>query len=166
MAGGAAPAQASATLFEERQRFLSNAFLQAVLLVLLGAIAAFGLWQVGALGPSPIVALLVPALVLGLVLVMELHVVVRPGEVEVHMRPFPRKVIPADEVAEHAPRTYRPLLEYGGWGIRLGPRGWAYNVHGARGVQLQFRGGKRILIGSQRPEELSRAITEAKATRA
>ena len=61
-------------------------------------------------------------------------------------------------------RTYRPLLEYGGWGIRYAPfgKGWAYNVHGSQGVQLELTNGKRILIGSQRAEELARAIGEAK----
>ena len=60
-------------------------------------------------------------------------------------------------------RTYRPILEYGGWGIRytMG-RGWAYNVSGNQGVQLELASGKRILIGSQRAEELARAIGEAK----
>ncbi len=55
-------------------------------------------------------------------------------------------------------RTYRPILEYGGWGIRFGLKGKAYNVSGNRGVQLELTNGKRLLIGSQRPEELWRAI--------
>jgi hypothetical protein len=61
-------------------------------------------------------------------------------------------------------RTYRPILEYGGWGIRYSPfgQGCAYNVSGNRGVQLELADGQRILIGSQRAEELARAIGEAK----
>jgi hypothetical protein len=41
-------------------------------------------------------------------------------------------------------------------------KGWAYNVRGNRGVQLELANGKRILIGSQRAEELAGAIGEAK----
>jgi hypothetical protein len=55
-------------------------------------------------------------------------------------------------------RTYRPLLEYGGWGIRYGLKGKAYNVSGNRGVQLELSNGKRVLIGSQRPEQFLQAI--------
>ena len=55
-------------------------------------------------------------------------------------------------------RTYRPLVEYGGWGIRFGLKGKAYNVSGNRGVQLELTNGKRLLIGSQRPEDLRQAI--------
>jgi hypothetical protein len=55
--------------------------------------------------------------------------------------------------------TYLPLRDYGGWGIRFGPKGKAYNVCGNRGVQLTFTNGSRLMIGSQRAEELAAAIT-------
>jgi hypothetical protein len=83
----------------------------------------------------------------------------------VHIRFFPlwMKTIPLAEIVSWEARTYRPILEYGGSGIRysLG-RGWAYNVSGNQGVQLELTNGKRILIGSQGAEELARAIAEAK----
>jgi hypothetical protein len=55
-------------------------------------------------------------------------------------------------------RTYKPLSEYGGWGIKYGRSGWAYNIIGDQGVQLELDNGKRILIGSQHAEELEQAI--------
>ncbi|MGQ9559197.1 MAG: DUF6141 family protein [Candidatus Oleimicrobiaceae bacterium] len=61
--------------------------------------------------------------------------------------------------------TYRPLWEYGGWGIRCGRNGKAYNVSGNRGLQLEFTDGKRLLIGSQQPEALVRAVQEASGRR-
>ena len=63
-----------------------------------------------------------------------------------------------EEIAHCEPRTYRPLMEYGGWGIRYGWHGKAYNVCGNRGLQLEMTDRKRILIGSQRVEELYAAI--------
>ena len=65
-----------------------------------------------------------------------------------------------DDIASCEARTYRPLLEYGGWGIRWGPSGRAYNVSGNRGVQLVLSNGKRLLIGSQKAEELATAIRQ------
>ena len=62
------------------------------------------------------------------------------------------------EVSQYKVRTYRPIREYGGWGIRYGCKGKAYNVSGDRGVQIELLNGKRLLIGSQRAEELWRAI--------
>ncbi|MBN1636816.1 MAG: hypothetical protein JW920_09895 [Deltaproteobacteria bacterium] len=55
-------------------------------------------------------------------------------------------------------RNYRPLLEFGGWGIRKNRQGRAYTISGTFGVQLLFNYEAPLLIGSQRPDELSRAI--------
>ena len=71
---------------------------------------------------------------------------------------------PVDSLKRYQVRTYRPLPEYGGWGIRYGPKGKAYNVSGNRGVQLEFADGKKLLIGSQRPDELLDAIQVMKST--
>ena len=81
-----------------------------------------------------------------------------------HIRFFPlvNRHIPLDQITRWEARTYRPILEYGGWGIRCGWKGMAYNVSGNQGVQLELANGKRILIGSQRAEELAKAIGEAK----
>ncbi len=63
------------------------------------------------------------------------------------------------EIKNYTVRTYRPLWEYGGWGIRYNLRGgWAYNVSGNRGVQFELINGRRILLGSQQPEALAQAI--------
>lgn len=56
-------------------------------------------------------------------------------------------------------REYKPLLEYGGWGIRYSWRnGRAYNVQGKTGLQLELKNGKKILIGTQQKEELNRVL--------
>lgn len=93
--------------------------------------------------------------------VLRLEVEVR--EDGVYFRFFPLHLtfrrIPFEEVAHCSARTYNPVREYGGWGIRYSLRGGrAYNVRGNRGVQLVLRNGERILLGSQRAEELARAV--------
>ncbi len=55
---------------------------------------------------------------------------------------------------------YRPAMEYGGWGIRTGRRGKAYNVSGNLGVRLDYDNGYHLLIGTQRPAELHVALEE------
>ena len=56
--------------------------------------------------------------------------------------------------------TYSPLKDYGGWGIRYGAKGKAYNVSGNQGVVITLETGQSILIGSQRHEELSSLIND------
>ena len=56
------------------------------------------------------------------------------------------------------PRTYSPLSDFGGWGIRGFPGNLAYNVWGPDGLQLVFQSGDRLLLGTQRPAELRRTL--------
>ena len=70
------------------------------------------------------------------------------------------KKIEFDTIAAVYARTYQPLGEFGGWGIRWTPSGKAYNVSGNRGVQLKLKNGKEILLGSQRADELAGLLQE------
>ena len=73
-----------------------------------------------------------------------------------------RKIkIPLEEIEDFQVCSYNPVLDYGGWGIRYGAKGKAYNVSGNRGVRLTFRDGTTLLIGSQRSEEFAQALSRA-----
>ncbi len=53
---------------------------------------------------------------------------------------------------------YKPIIEFGGWGIRVSSRGKAYTISGNRGVQLYLEGSKPLIIGSRRSFELMETI--------
>ena len=57
-------------------------------------------------------------------------------------------------------RQYSPLLEYGGWGMRIGlfGKGKAWNISGDKGLQLEFTNQKKLLIGTNQPEELAATL--------
>jgi hypothetical protein len=50
---------------------------------------------------------------------------------------------------------------YFGWGIRLTPYGWLYNVSGFQAVEIKLRRGSKFRIGTDVPQELESAIREA-----
>jgi hypothetical protein len=81
----------------------------------------------------------------------------------VHVRwiAFPlRRDFPFADIARHEAVTYQPIREFGGWGWRRGRQGRvAHTVRGVEGVELELRDGRRVLIGSQRPQELAAAIS-------
>jgi hypothetical protein len=66
------------------------------------------------------------------------------------------KIIYWEEIEKAYVRKYKPIWEFGGWGIRLGFRGKgrAFNMKGNYGLQLEFKNGKNLLIGTQKPEEI------------
>lgn len=55
-------------------------------------------------------------------------------------------------------REYKPISEYGGWGIRGFRKNRALNVSGNIGLQLEFKDGKKLLIGTTKSDELSDVI--------
>jgi len=71
---------------------------------------------------------------------------------------WPTRLIRFEDILGLEVRRYRPLFEYGGWGVRLGPAGWAYTTGGNEGVQLRLRTGIPVLIGSKHPRELEAAV--------
>ena len=85
---------------------------------------------------------------------------IRQDGVYIKFKPFHRKwvILPFKTITSAAPVTYRPIRDYGGWGIRYGSKGKAYNVSGDQGVLLEFTQSKPILIGSQKPQDLFTAI--------
>jgi hypothetical protein len=50
-----------------------------------------------------------------------------------------------------------------GWGIRLTPHGWLYNVSGLAAVELTLQDGRRLRIGTDEPEQLCQAIGQAQS---
>ena len=47
---------------------------------------------------------------------------------------------------------------YYGWGVRLTPHGWLYNVSGFDAVELLLKTGKKFRIGTDDPAGLAEAI--------
>jgi hypothetical protein len=89
---------------------------------------------------------------------MQLITEVRNDGLSIRFLPLTTQLIPFEHIKTCEARTYHPIREYGGWGIRYGRKGKAYNVSGNLGVQLELIPGKSLLIGSRRPEELAKAI--------
>lgn len=58
-------------------------------------------------------------------------------------------------------REYSPITEYGGWGIRYSftGNGKALNVSGRNGLQLVFKDGRKLLIGTNKSEDLMQVLS-------
>ncbi len=103
-------------------------------------------------------------LVIGLILLfhfMVLKVYVDHSQINYSFFPFVRKTksIGKSDIEKLEVRKYNPIWEYGGWGYRtrLG-NGEAMNVKGNKGLQIKFKDGKKLLLGTQKSEELEEAV--------
>ena len=97
-------------------------------------------------------------------LYLRLIVTVTDESIEIHFRPLTRRTIQLSDISKVDARTYKAIREYGGWGIRGLDANKAYNVSGNRGVQLVLVDGRKVMIGSQRANDLELAITLAQST--
>lgn len=67
------------------------------------------------------------------------------------------------QLTRYEVKTYNPIGEYLGWGIIEGRKYSAYTMSGDRGVQLWLSDGRRVLIGSRKPEKLLAALVQEAA---
>lgn len=104
-------------------------------------------------------------MVVGLLLLLQLKTKI--DEVGVHYRfvPFHLKQnsILWQDIKSAQVRKYEPLKEYGGWGIKgYSKKNRAYNVKGNIGLQLVLKNGNKILLGTQKEEEIKQFLKSKK----
>lgn len=76
------------------------------------------------------------------------------------MWPLHRRVhkIDLDRVKEVRAIRFRPVFDYGGYGIRFKRQGKAYILEGNEGVRVDYDNGYHLLIETRHPRELAHAI--------
>jgi len=146
------------TLFEEKQKF-KQWWLWVVLL-------SFPIISVGPFDENEInmyyvlIGIAIPVLFY----LFELRLKLNKDGFHYQFFPFNLKfhTIKMDEIENFKAMEYSPLKEYGGWGIRYGFKGKAYNVSGNKGVKVFLKNGANIMFGSQKHKELAKALKVAK----
>jgi len=88
-------------------------------------------------------------------LIMKLNIRMDATGIKYNLFPIHWKsnFIPLENIKHIFVRTYKPIQEYGGWGIRMGTNGRAYSVQGTQGIQIELNDGKKILLGTDKPVE-------------
>lgn len=98
------------------------------------------------------------------ILFWQMRLITRMTDEGIYVRFIPfhlkEQFYPWDSVESAHVRTYSPLREYGGWGIKYGfnGQGKVYNVAGNQGLQLVFKSGEKLLIGTQKPLAIQAAV--------
>jgi hypothetical protein len=101
------------------------------------------------------------------ILIFSFKLKTRIDEKGIHYQFFPfhfsLKTITWSEINAAKIRTYYPISEYGGWGLRGGfflnkSKGNAINISGNIGIQLALKNGNKLLIGTQKKGEVKRVL--------
>jgi len=150
--------------FEEKQTF-KQIWLWCIL-ILLCAIPLYGMYKQlylnEAFGDQPmsdggLIALSLFCIALAVFIgVIRLETVIDSVGIRMTFYPFIKKTITWDEIESLAVKKYGFV---GGWGIRLGTKyGTVYNIKGDIGLAIKLKDGKKLLIGTQKEDELEKVI--------
>jgi hypothetical protein len=163
-------------VFYERQYARS---LWAAVAILLGVDCLFiyntilqvGYGKIWGNNPASNLGLVIVCVVLLLVTVLffvtSMETIINKEGVYIKIFPFYRKFdyFSWDDIAAACTKKYNPVLDYGGWGWRMGwsfnfKKNRAYTMSGNKGLQLELVNGKKRLIGTQKPEELTEILKQ------
>ena len=127
--------------------------------IVITTVAVMSLAAAWLAGTATIAWLILGSLVVLLALFFSLTVEIDAEHLRIHFGiGLIRKRFPLDQID-----TCRPVRNSWiyGWGIRLTPHGWLYNVSGQEAVELKMKSGKTCRIGTDEPEVLAAALQEA-----
>lgn len=151
-------------VFKEEQKFR-----QWWLWLLIIGFNAFAIYKVAAsfsnqnsIDTASTITLLIMVLAAVFFYIMNLKSKIYEDRIEINFFPFGiHKVYNLKDVERLEIIKYNPILDYGGWGIRFG----AYTISGNMGLKIYYKKTNftdAILIGTQKPEELSKIIKSIK----
>ncbi len=124
--------------------------------------AAFGLSESGssALGWEILLVLATPILITALFGCLETRRERAALRISFGLLPLVRKRIPFDSILEARAVVYRPIRDFGGWGIRFGKGVSAWTIRGNAAVRLELEGRGAFLLGSMDARRLAAQIAE------
>lgn len=112
---------------------------------------------------SFIIGIIISVPVILLLVLMRIVTVITSEGMSVRFFPIymSEKKIKWEEVDNIYVRTFKPIEEFGGWGIRISYKnGLAFTTKGKYGIQVVFKNGKKFLLGTQKPHEAQEIIAK------
>ena len=107
------------------------------------------------------------ALVILLFFFAKLSTQINEEGIRIKFFPFHTKSVlyPWEQIQELKIITYRPLRDFGGWGIRYGPKGIkAFNVSGKDGLLITLKNGQKRMVGTQQLSDLETFLKQSNKT--
>lgn len=156
-------------LFHEKQRFARWLLLLVFLPAIISAVVILRCVNTGE-EPASLIGLGVALATGALLSFVSLQTQVTKEGISVRFFPFVRKttLFSFAEMESAEVIEYKPIKEYGGWGLRVGKNGVAYSVSGKKGVLITFKEPKKLfwgkhktlLIGTQKPDDWREVLKE------
>jgi hypothetical protein len=169
-------------VFKEEQRF-TQTWLIIILIIAIGVPFLFGVYGIiqqviykNPMGDKPmsdaglIIFTISMFLLTVLIFLIKLTTKIDEKGIQYQFYPFhlSMKEISWSEISKVGVRTYLPISEFGGWGLRGGfffnkGKEKAINISGDIGIQLILKNGKKLLIGTQKENDAKSVLETYKS---
>lgn len=154
------------TVFKEEQKITQ--WWLWLLLIALGLFIIVGLYKQLMLGepygskPMSDLGLIIFAILMfgfiAMFYLITLKTVIDENEIHIHFFPFFKKHLSWQDI------DTAEIVNYGfvgGWGIRISRKyGKVYNIRGNKGLEIRLKSGKKIMIGTQKEDELRQFLNQ------
>lgn len=150
-------------IFKENQRFRQWwLIILLITIIIASALPLFSEISINKVRLKSLIAPIISLVIFILIFILNLETRINSKGISAGFEPLPffRRNYNWDEIQECYVRTYAPVSEYGGWGIRGFGRAKAYNVSGNKGIQIITKNNERFLIGTEKPDLARRAINK------
>ena len=146
-------------MFEEKQYFYKNKLSWILPIVYIFVV---GINFIVPPGNMIITLFTIAFITLILITIYAMNLNTRIDKEGIHYKMFPfilkEKTIAWSEMKNVYVREYSPIGEYGGWGLRGFGGNRALNIYGNIGIQLEFYNGDKLLIGTNKKEDVENII--------
>ena len=86
----------------------------------------------------------------------------RVDEIGIHYQFYPFhfscKLISWNSISKCYIRNYNAISEYSGWGLKFSKKVKSFTTKGNIGLQIELKTGHKVLIGTQKKEEIQRTL--------
>jgi hypothetical protein len=154
------------TLFTERQRF-NQTWLWVILFAINGFflfLAVRFVWVYDEINIGLFIGVAINITIAILFYCLRLDTIITEEGISIRFFPFHLSVkkFAWSNLTKSYVKQYSPIADFGGWGLRyaFSGQGKAYNVSGNMGLQIILADGQKILIGTNKPEEITKILNE------
>ncbi|MDJ1494253.1 hypothetical protein QNI19_15020 [Cytophagaceae bacterium DM2B3-1] len=145
-------------LFSEKQYF--RQWWLWLILIFLNGIALYKL--VSQTNKDNLIPIVIQTILTILFLILRLETQIKSDGIYVRFFPFHLqfKHYTWNSLSKLFVRSYSPIGEYGGWGIRGIEKNRVFNISGNEGLKLEFPDHKKLLIGTMKSELIVDVLTQ------
>ena len=107
---------------------------------------------------TTLVVLIFSLAIFSLFFMLELEIEIKDKSVNYQLYPFNKNVIQFRDLQSWEVKSIKPIMGFGGYGLRITSKSKAYIINGKNALILKPKEGKQIVLDTKKPEATKNAM--------